>query len=155
MSVSNGGGDCDDSDSERYPGNAETCSNKDNDCDGTVDNDRAGVEDTACMKVSTSSNSNPPQGAGWVEGSRFHWADGSTEYRAYNQGNTVSTGLTNNAGHAWVEGSYYHWIDENGNERRFYGVDTGTDPAAQNGQGWIESGKMHYIDESGNERVIQ
>lgn len=133
----------------------ETCNNKDDDCDGVTDENRANIANTACMSVSTTSNSGPDQGAAWIEGNRFHWADGSTEYEAYNDGNTVSTGLTGESGHAWVEGAYYHWIDQNGNERRFYGVDTGNNPSAQNGQGWIESGYLHYVDESGNERVVQ
>jgi hypothetical protein len=35
---SHGGTDCDDSDSDVYPGNSEVCDDKDNDCDGHIDN---------------------------------------------------------------------------------------------------------------------
>ena len=38
--------DCDDTDAERYPGNDEVCDDKDNDCDGEVDEDSA-VDATA------------------------------------------------------------------------------------------------------------
>jgi len=35
--VACGGGDCDDADANRYPGNTEACDGKDNNCDGTTD----------------------------------------------------------------------------------------------------------------------
>ncbi|MCO4746620.1 MAG: putative metal-binding motif-containing protein [Proteobacteria bacterium] len=38
-------GDCDDDDANNYPGNAEVCDGRDNDCDGAVDMDDAGITD--------------------------------------------------------------------------------------------------------------
>jgi hypothetical protein len=149
----NGGGDCRPNDGSSYPGAPEVCDNTDNDCDGTVDEDRGGVTNTACMQVATESNSAPDSGSTWIEGNRMHWADGATEYKAQNQGNTVSTGL-GLTGSLWIEGAYLHWIDANNNERRFYGVDTGTDVSGESGAIWVENGNVHYIDANSNERTV-
>jgi hypothetical protein len=105
------------------------------------------------MQVGTESSS-AQSGSLWVEGSRIHWADGSTEYKASNQGNQVSTGHTGSAGSVWVEGKYFHWIDQNGVERRFYGVDSGEKPGGQ-GNVWVENGYFNYLDQNGRNRIIK
>jgi hypothetical protein len=105
------------------------------------------------MQVDTQSSS-APSGSLWVESGRLHWADGSTEYKASNQGNTVSSGLSASAGSIWVEGDYFHWIDQNGNERRFYGVDSGDNPGGE-GSVWVENGYFNYLDQNGKNRIIK
>jgi len=56
--VACGGDDCDDSDSRRYPGNAETCDDRDDDCDpstfGDVDADNDGFFDGQCCNPNSS-----------------------------------------------------------------------------------------------------
>ena len=42
--------DCDDSDAERHPGAAEVCNSKDDDCDGTIDNDVTAACQLTCAE---------------------------------------------------------------------------------------------------------
>ena len=42
--------DCDDSDAERHPGAAEVCNSKDDDCDGTIDNDVTAACQLTCTE---------------------------------------------------------------------------------------------------------
>jgi Putative metal-binding motif/CARDB len=52
--------DCDDSDAESYPGAEEICNSKDNDCDGTADNDCTGGDEGCACGVGLPQ---PPLGA--------------------------------------------------------------------------------------------
>lgn len=85
--------------------------------------------------VESTSNSNPPSGATWVEGNSIHWADGSTEYYTSHDlgtvgdwrmnegsGSTVSdrSGSSNSGslvnGPTWTSGRYGQGLDFDGTD---------------------------------------
>lgn len=102
----------------------------------------------------TTSNSNAPQGAMWVEDDSIHWADGSTEYYIHSDNMyTVDTSSPGALGSVWVEGAYIHWVDQNGYEQRYAGSDTGNN-VGNPGDVWLENNVIHYVDENGNERAM-
>lgn len=109
--------------------------------------------------VQTTSNSNCPAGAMWVEGNDLHWCDGSTEYWATDESgdriDLIDGSSSGPSGAVWIEGSDFHWIDAQDDEFSYNGVDTGNNPSgASPGNVWIEGGYIHYIDANGNERTI-
>lgn len=67
-------GDCDDSDTNKYPGNAEVCDGKDNDCDGSVDE---GLGHQGDFEAVDNDDGNRTNDNDLVDLSQYCWVNGN------------------------------------------------------------------------------
>ncbi|MEF8880782.1 MAG: hypothetical protein V5A72_03055, partial [Candidatus Nanohaloarchaea archaeon] len=76
------------------------------------------------------------EGSIWVEGTEFHFVDGSgTEYKY--DGDYVTSPSGADPGSIWIDGENLHYIDENGDERKIPRV-VHSSVSGTKGSIWIE-----------------